>query len=312
MSSWTCLHTHVLVFWWFITYPMAVLIRSQLWVKQILAHFCFPEDGTVSPKSWILFESSKAQPPTFTVFCPSEFRKDLHGGNVSYVTQWGRKSLDAQQCHTVVLRSWCLTVCLELDQRIGCMLCCHIQILEVHHLCSRVLSHLPFLSPHNSLASILNHMSTQTHHPDGHLPSAPLPGAFIPKAPREASEEGFSASLLWGPSFPILSLAFRIFLYSPSIWWKPYGALRILFTGHQPAGGSVLYIRWLWKQTTENVAGPMRELKRTLNSLKSQCLWLGKEDENPGFQQQARSGVWDINKRHNPDCGGANVLSLRH
>lgn len=147
MSSWTCLHTHVLVFWWFIAYPMAVLIRSQADLSALL----FPRGwNCISKKLDIFFESSKAQPPTFTVFCPSEFRKDLHGGNVPYATQWGRKFLDAQQCHTVVLRSWCLTVCWELDQRIGCMLCDHIQILEVHHLCSRVLSHLPFLAPHNS------------------------------------------------------------------------------------------------------------------------------------------------------------------
>lgn len=57
------------------------------------------------------------------------------------------KSLDAQLCHTVVLRSWYLTVCWVSNQRIGCILCGHIQILVVHRLCSGFYHIFPCLLP---------------------------------------------------------------------------------------------------------------------------------------------------------------------
>lgn len=138
------------------------------------------------------------------------------------------------------------------------------------------------------------------------------PCAFIHKAQRKASEEGFSASLLCGPSLPIISLGFCIFQYSTTIWWKPYRALRMLFTGNQPSGSSVWYMRWSWKPTTENAAASMRELKRILDSLKSHSQWLGEEDENPGFQHQVRSGTLDINIRHNAYSEGTKVLVVGH
>lgn len=103
MFSCTCLHTHVLVSWWIIAYPMAVLIRIQLWVKQILVHFCFPEDGTISLKIWVLFASSRAQSPTFTVFCPSKNLERTYMEATSLMPLNEVENLSMPSCAT----QWC-------------------------------------------------------------------------------------------------------------------------------------------------------------------------------------------------------------
>lgn len=187
----------------------------------------------------------------------------------------------------------------------------HIQILIVYDLLSGFSSCLPLLPANSSLASILNHVCTQTGHPGHHCPCDPVLSFTNRqgKHQRKAFQHPFCVvlhfpSFLWDSVFSSIQ--------SSTIWWKPYRALKMLFTGNQPSGSSVWYMRWSWKPTTENAAASMRELKRILDSLKSHSQWLGEEDENPGFQHRVRSGTSDISIRHNAYSEGTKVLVVGH